>query len=275
MMFTNFLGRAAFLFAIMYAGVSFFACGSAATEHPEWKSHFDSGALDGCLTIYDQNADRFHRYNPARCAQGFLPASTFKVFNSLVALETGVAPDADFELKWDGQTRDILAWNQDHTMRSAMQVSTVWYYQELARRIGADRMRDYLTRAGYGNGDISAGIDRFWLFGSFRVAPEAQIDFLRRLHADALPFSARNQGIVKTILINEETAEYTLYAKTGLSIRDSGHKIGWWIGYLEQNDNVFFFVLNIAGTAEEEFMEFAGKRQSIVTEILRSRFNLL
>ncbi|MEQ9366362.1 MAG: penicillin-binding transpeptidase domain-containing protein, partial [Leptospirales bacterium] len=139
------------------------ACGSGETQHPEWRAHFEAVGVEGCLTVYDQVADRFHRYNSERCARGFLPASTFKIFNSLVALETGVAPDADFALPWDGEVRTIPEWNRDQTMRSAIQVSAVWYYRELARRIGPERMRNYLREAAYGNGDLSAGIDQFWL----------------------------------------------------------------------------------------------------------------
>lgn len=253
-----------------------FACGARSSDHPDWGERFEAaGVRQGCLTIYDQNANRYHRYNAERCARGFLPASTYKIFNSLVALETGVASDVAFTLPWDGTQRWLPVWNQDHDMRSAMRNSVVWYYQEIARRIGTERMSDYLRRAEYGNGDISAGIDRFWLEGGFRISPDDQVEFLRRLRAGSLPFRAETQEQVRSILVEADTAAYRLYAKTGLAIREPGDKIGWWVGYLEQNENVYFFALNIAGSEEEELMEFAAKRKALVREILKSQFDLL
>jgi beta-lactamase class D len=252
-----------------------FACGSRETLHPEWGSHFDAAGAAGCLIIYDAGTDRYHRYNPARCRQGFLPASTFKIFNSLVALETGVAPDENLMLHWDGQQREISDWNRDHTMRSAIKYSVVWYYQELARRIGADSMREYLDRAAYGNGDLSAGLDQFWLQGRFRVTPEEQMRLLRRLYANDLPFSNRNQSIVKDILVEEQSPEYVLRAKSGLTSVDA-RLLGWWIGYVERGGSPTFFVLNMesnsgAGAAGD----FIAARQTVVKQILRDDFKLL
>src|SRR4029453_4069567 len=132
-----------------------------------------------------------------RSGEGKLPASTFKIPNSVIALEIGVVGDPDKDVfKWDGVTRSIEAWNKDHTLRSAIAVSAVPVYQEIARRIGAERMQKYVDLFDYGNRDIGGGIDQFWLTGNLRIDPVQQIDFLDRLRRGVLPVSKRSQDLV-------------------------------------------------------------------------------
>jgi len=81
----------------------------------------------------------------------------------MIALEIGVASGPEFSLKWNGVIYPIASWNRDQTMRSAFSDSVVWFYQEMASRIGPERMSDYVNRLDYGNGDVSGGITNFWL----------------------------------------------------------------------------------------------------------------
>src|SRR6201992_3887605 len=123
-----------------------------------------------------------------RSGEAKLPASTFKIPNSLIALETGVVQDPDKDVfKWDGVVRPIEAWNRDHTMRSAIAVSAVPVYQEIARRIGPERMQKYLDLFEYGNRNIGGGLDQFWLSGALRIDPVQEIDFLDRLRRGRVP----------------------------------------------------------------------------------------
>lgn len=247
------------------------ACAPDPVDHPEWRGHFTSA---GCIIVYEPATDRSHRLNHERCARGFLPASTFKIIHALIALETGVAPDVDFVIPWDGKSRWLPAWNQDHSLRQAMRNSTVWYFQEIARRIGAERMREHLARAGYGNGDLSAGIDRFWLAGDFHVSPEAQVDFLRRLQSRRLPFARKHQDTVFEILVRETRAKMEVIGKTGLAVYPDQRKLGWWVGYARdhQQQRSVIFALNIAGSADEELMPFAAKREAIGWAVLADFF---
>ena len=210
----------------------------------EWKSFYNKNNVKGCIVIYDRNNDEFLVYNDNRCKMAFLPASTYKIFNSLVALETGVIKDEKEIIPWDSINRQYDKWNMDQTLRSAIKYSAVWAYQVLARKIGEERMQHYVDTVEYGNCNISGGIDSFWLNGGLRISPYQQIEFLRRLYSDDLPFSKRNLNIVKDILINEKTDEYTLRGKTGWTVQDE-NGIGWYVGYLEENDNVYFYANNI------------------------------
>ena len=131
--------------------------------NPELEKYFQG--FKGAFVLYDFNKNQYIRFNPERCAEQFIPASTFKIMNSLIGLETGVIPDENYVIKWDGTHYDVPSWNQDHTLKTAIQNSVVWYYQELARRVGSEKMQYYVDAAQYGNQNISGQIDNFWLEG--------------------------------------------------------------------------------------------------------------
>ena len=217
-----------------------------------FKQHFNNLGINGSIIIYDRNRDSFYQHNPRRNNTAFLPASTYKIPNSLIALETGTIKDDVAVLTWDGIERGvgdslIEEWNQDLNLRLAFKYSAVWFYQVLARKIGHQRMQDYVNRMEYGNLNIGEkeDIDRFWLEGELRITPIGQIDFLRRLYQNDLPFSQSTIDLVKDIAISEQTPDYILRGKTGAT-----SKIGWYVGYLEQNDNVYFFATNLDMNSE-------------------------
>jgi len=206
--------------------------------------HFESRNVEGAFLLYDLNANQYQGYNFPRHSQPYLPASTFKIINSLIGLETGAVADEEEIMPWDGEERFYDAWNQDHSMRTAISVSAVWFYQEIARRIGAEQMQEWVSKAEYGNQNIGGNIDTFWLEGDIRITMQEQIDFLRRLQADELPFSKRSMAIVKDITILDKTEAYTFRGKTGSAVRFEP-QIGWFVGYLEKDGNVYFFATNI------------------------------
>jgi beta-lactamase class D len=182
-----------------------------------------------------------------RSAQAFLPASTFKIPNSLIALETGVVGDPDKDVfKWDGVKRSIEAWNRDHTLRSAIAASAVPVYQEIARRIGVERMQKYVDLFEYGNRNIGGGIDQFWLTGDLRIDPIQQIDFVDRLRRGVLPVSRRSQDLVRDILPVTKAGDATIRTKTGLLGAELGKpSLGWVVGWAEKASAQTVFALNI------------------------------
>ena len=131
-------------------------------ERSDLKKYFDEYGHEGCFVMFDLQKDSYIKYNSKRCGDRFIPASTFKIFNSLVGLETGAVNDENEMMKWDGEKRIYNMWNQDHNMTSAFKYSAVWFYQELARRIGEEKMQKHISANHYGNEDISGGIDKFW-----------------------------------------------------------------------------------------------------------------
>ncbi|MBR1166713.1 class D beta-lactamase [Bradyrhizobium liaoningense] len=182
-----------------------------------------------------------------RSGEGKLPASTFKIPNSLIALESGVVTDPDKDVfPWDGVKRPIEAWNKDHTLRSAILVSAVPVYQEIARRIGEVRMQQYVDAFDYGNRDIGGGIDQFWLTGALRIDPIEQVDFVDRLRRRALPISKRSQDLVCDILPATKVGNSVIRAKSGLLGAERGEpSLGWMVGWAEKGEAHTVFALNM------------------------------
>jgi beta-lactamase class D len=228
--------------------------------------------IDGTFVLLDARSGQTLCHNPERARMAFLPASTFKIPNTLIALETGVADSPDFALAWDSTAAPRqpwwpAAWARDHTLRTALPNSVVWYYKELARRIGPERMQSHLDRFDYGNRNISGGIDQFWLSGGLRISAEQQVDFLRRFHSGELPVSERSVQLVKDMLVIEDTPQYRLSGKTGLAGfgETSVAQTGWLVGYLERSGQVYFFATNIDVRKSGD----AAARMSITRAILR------
>jgi beta-lactamase class D len=210
------------------------------------KRFFDLGTV-GTFVGYKVDDYLIIASDKVRSGEGKLPASTFKIPNSLIALETGVVADPDKDVfKWDGVTRSIEAWNKDHTMRSAIAVSAVPVYQEIARRIGQERMQKYVDLFEYGNRDIGGGIDQFWLTGNLRIDPIQQVDFVDRLRRGVLPVSKRSQELVRDILPVTKVGDATIRAKSGLLGAEVGQpSLGWMVGWAEKGSQQTVFAMNM------------------------------
>jgi beta-lactamase class D len=202
-----------------------------------------------------------------RSGEARLPASTFKIPNSLIALETGVVSDPDKDVfKWDGVVRSIAAWNQDHTMRTAIAASAVPVYQEIARRIGVERMQQYLDLLEYGNRDIGGGIDQFWLTGNLRIDPVQQVDFVDRLRRGALAVSKRSQDLVRDILPVTKVGDAVIRAKSGLLGAEQG-RLGWMVGWAEKGLQQTVFALNMDCVAPRHVADRMAISQQCLADI--------
>lgn len=249
--------------------MAFFSCASPSEKHifREFGKYYDLFEVEGTFVLYDLKKEVFTIHNAEAAAKPITPASTFKIVNSLIGLETGVITDASFTIAWDSVIRDLPTWNQDQTLSSAFKYSAVWYYQEMARRIGEDQLRDWLEKLEYGNRDISSGVDRFWLSGSLQISPIQQVDFLKRLYTNSLPVSDRSSEIVKEIMIEKDSLDYVLRSKTGWGNQE-GKEVGWYVGYYETENNVFFFA-NCIFTENKESKTFLSARKEIVYLIMK------
>lgn len=217
------------------------------------QKHFTDEGTVGAFAAFRIDDQQLIASDNSRARDPVLPASTFKIPNSVIALETGVVADPDKDIfKWDGVTRSIAEWNKDHTLRSAIAVSALPVYQEIARRIGKERMQKYVDAFEYGNGDIGGGIDRFWLNGGLRISPLQQIAFVDKLRRGALPVSKRAQDLTRDILPVTKAGDSVIRAKTGLTgVTDKtttdGTKtaVGWLVGWAEKGSAQTVFALNM------------------------------
>lgn len=229
----------------------------------------DAANVTGAILIFDDNANAFLSNNFDWAKTGRLPASTFKITNSMIGLETGVVKDTTV-FKWDRTPQRLPAWEKDLLLREAFHASCVPCYQQVARGIGADRMNEWLKKLDYGKMEVdSNSIDLFWLVGESKISQFQQIDFLKRLYYDKLPISEKTSKYMKEMIVMEANDRYKLSGKTGWAIRD-GHNNGWFVGYLEQENKVYFFATNIDPKEDFDMSLFPKIRNEITMSAFES-----
>ena len=231
------------------------------------KKFFDENNVEGCFAIMDNGTGKFTVHNLARYRDsGYLPASTFKIVNSLVGLQTGKISNDSMIIKWDGVKRRE-EWDKDLSMYQAFRVSAVNYYQEVARRIGIDTMQFWLDSLGYGTKTIRSAIDSFWLDNSLKIKPDEQLGLVKRLYFNQLPFFKTYQETVKKAMLFENNSNYRLGYKTGWGFTENDHAIGWIVGWIEENRHPYFFVLNIE--SPDRNFDMAKVRMKMLKDILK------
>lgn len=213
------------------------------------------------------------RYHPGRARTRFRPASTFKIPNTVIALETGVADGPGFRLPWDSVRVPRIGffpdtWARDQTLRSAFRHSVYWFYQEVARRVGSDRMQAWLRRFDYGNRSIAGGIDRFWLDGGLRISPEEQVRFLRQLVSGDLAVSPATLDALREVALLAEHAGWRLYGKTGTSEVTPTRENGWIVGWAESPVDTAYFAIDMEGERVWEAWP-PQRRHDLALEVLR------
>ena len=229
------------------------------------KKYFDEYDVKGSFMVYDMYSEKYYYYDSARCFTRFTPASTFKIPNSIIGLESGVIADENYIIKWDS-TKSRETCDRDLTLKDAIKFSCVWYYRELARRVGAEKMQAMLNSFDYGNKDISSGVDKFWLEGSLKISQAEQIEFLKKLYNYELPVSKRSIDILKNIIVLDSTESYIMRGKTGWGFEDK-KDIGWLVGWIEKSDNTYFYAINIE--TDKDNPRFAESRKAITEKIFR------
>ena len=196
-----------------------------------FKKYFDRLNVKGSTTIYDYQKKEWILTDKQDAELATLPASTFKIPNSLFALEYQAVQDESEVFKWDGIPKSHLGtvvnvWNKDTDLKNAFKNSTVWIYVEVARRIKRSIYQKVLKKCKYGNGNLKENGDDFWNYGEFAVSPKDQINFLIKFYENRLPFSKATIEKVKEIMISEKTDTHTYRDKTGWT-RKNGQDIGW------------------------------------------------
>ncbi len=247
----------------------FFACSpNNVTPDNTLSKFFNENCVDGCFALLDNGTGEFKIYNLPRYRDSmFAPASTFKIINSLIGLQTGKISSDSMVIKWDGVKRFNPQWNKDLNMYDAFRFSAVNYYQEVARRIGKDTMQLWLDSLSYGTKKISGSIDSFWLNNSLKIKPDEQLGLVKKLYFNQLPYHKYNQEIVKRAMLFEDNTEYKLSYKTGWGRKENGNHVAWITGWIVENQHPYFFVLNFE-TADEN-ADIIAIRMKILKDILQ------
>jgi len=232
--------------------------------HEEWAAFFDAHNAAGTMVMLDPETGTRHVFNPERARRRLPPASTFKIYNSLIALEAGVVPNVDSMYAWDGVVRGG-AWDQDQSLRTGLQRSAVWLFQELAVQIGKEHYQEAFAREPYGNNLVGDSLRMFWLEEPLAISANEQVAYLDRLRQGELAFRPEVQEAVREIIILEEEDDYVLRGKTGWAIPESGD-LGWIVGWIERGDEVWVYALNVEAGGPDFNMRTA--RRGILDDVL-------
>lgn len=239
----------------------------------KFQNIYDSLGLEGSTTIYDYKNKKWIFINEQDAEIMTLPASTFKIPNSLIILENKAVNDENEIYKWDSLPKshfgvEIKAWEKDTDLKNAYKNSTVWFYVMASQKIKRKEYKRILRKISYGNNVLGEKGDDFWNYGEFAISPKNQIAFLIKLYENKLPFSQVNIGKVKHFMVSESTENYTFRDKTGWT-RMNGKDIGWWVGYMETKENVFFFATRLTKDINEDNPNFMRGRKEVTKKILK------
>lgn len=241
---------------------------------------FAACGVTGSTTLYDLKNGQWYKTNSNDADLRSLPASTFKIFHSLIALDMQVTSPEDI-FEWDGTEHEIDVWNQDTMFKDAFKNSTLWVYESLTKRIHINDYKRYLDWAEYnGNDDIVHGRDgNFWVYGNWGVSPVEQINMLVKLYNNDLPFSRASMETVKGFMQQDNK---NVFGKSGWTRRD-GKNIGWWVGYKihegqesrenKENRTAIFFATRIFKNEKHDIGNFIECRKTITEKVIERFFN--
>ena len=237
------------------------------TKTVDFKKHFDEAGVNGCFVLYDLKDSIYVKYNTQRCDSLYTPASTFKIPNSVIALEEKIVKSDTQTIKWDGKIWDRKEMNQDQDLRTAFKYSVIWVYFEFARKLGLEKYKEYLTSFDYGNKDLSGPEDKFWLSGGLRISANQQVEFLKNFYTYRLNVFKSSIDVVKRLMVLEAPRDYKFSGKTGGGYLPDQKVIMWLVGYVEKAGNVYFYALNF--TCDKYTAETGKLRFSITKNILK------
>ncbi len=247
--------------------------GSQHLIRKDFSHFFKECGVDGSVVIYDINEKNWILSDTESVQLRTLPASTFKIPNLLIALETKTIQSENEISKWIGNA-DTLKYGYrpeiytDMSIQKAFEVSAGWVFTELAKKIGRKHYQKYLKLSNYGNQNFSQEDVDFWNFGNFAISPLEQVEFLHKLYEYRLPFHKENIDIVKKVMLTEQTHNYIIRAKTGWT-RDKNMNTGWWIGFIETKQKNYIFATRLLQDRQFKRDDFGECRKSITKKILR------
>lgn len=247
---------------VAFSGVVF--ASSAHGEDSDIARLFKEKNVNGSMVISSIDGEKTFTHNDERARVRFLPASTFKIPNTLIALEEAAVADEKEIVVWDGMEKGLPECNGDQTLVTAFSTSCTWFYQEMAKRVGKDNYVSYLGKMKYGNEQVSPEITNFWLEGDLRISALGQVAFLKNIYTRAYPFKSSSYDLLRKLMVVEETPAYTLRAKSGWA-QGVSPQVGWFVGYVESGGKVWLFATNMEIVRPEE----STLRREVTVEALK------
>lgn len=216
----------------------------------DFEKIFNEKKIDGTIVLESLKTKEKFIFNEKRASLLLSPASTFKIPHTLIALNENIVT-VDSIIIWDKTDKGMENWNKNQTLSSAFKFSCVWCYKEFTKKIKKQKYENYLEQFSYGNKIIGNDISDFWLDGSLKISTFQQVDFLKRLYKNDLPFEQKNIDILKEIMVDEKTEDFTIRAKSGWSTRFESES-AWYVGYIESKNDVWFFATNLITKGQKD-----------------------
>lgn len=244
---------------------------------PHWAlAEFEKEMKDvtGTFILMEGKTGKTWIHNEKRASEPYAPCSTFKIPNTLIALETKTISSPTEKVAWDSKkypAKDnfLPEWNAPLNLKEAFQFSCVWFYKEIAEKVGAKKMQVFLKEFSYGNEDISGGITHFWIESSLKISAREQISFLKKLHERSFPLRASTYDVAENdVFCQEKTPTYSLYAKTGTGRQANGIYVNWYVGYVVRGDKTYYFAMNMDSLDMKNTLAI---RKTITRTILKNK----
>ena len=147
-------------------------------------------------------------------------------------------------IPWDHNHYPFDTWNKNHTLHSAMSASVNWYFQTIDKKLGHGKIRSYLQQIHYGNESINQS-DSYWMESSLKISAFEQVSLLTDFYQNTFAFNPEHIAAVKDSIRLITHGKNTLYGKTGTGNVNGQNVNGWFIGYIENSQNTYFFATNI------------------------------
>jgi beta-lactamase class D len=225
-------------------------------------------SLKGCFLLEELESGKvISESDPSFCSERAWACSSFKVALAAMGFDSGVLKDENTTFKWDGTRQPIKTWERDHSARTWLEESVVWYSRKLTPLLGLEKIGRYLKDFQYGNRDFSGGLTRAWLSSTLKISPREQVAFLRRLARKQLKITEKAAEQTLALLpVALDGADKRVAGKTGsgFSWQDQASRsgkpfrVGWYVGYATVHGRKYAFAALLRMPSEKGKLEFAG-----------------
>lgn len=227
------------------------------------------GDYTGSFVLYDQSADRWNIYNMDHASTRVSPNSTYKIYDALLGLESGIITPEHSTFTWNGEPYPFHSWEADQDLTSAIHNSVNWYFQAIDSQAGFEAVRTFLQTINYGNQNTGTNLNLYWTDFSLKISPIEQVELLQDFYQNNFHFDSKNIQAVKKALLLSTTSSGSLYGKTGTGRVNGKDVNGWFIGYIETSNNTYYFATNIQSSSDA-----TGSQATEITESVLSNLGI-
>ena len=227
------------------------------------------GSYDGSFVLYDNHLDSWKIYNLEEANKRIPPDSTYKIYDALLGLESGIITPEHSSIAWNGEHFSYSAWENDQDLNSAMQNSVNWYFQTMDSQLGLNKIQEFLNEIEYGNQTTSSNLKLYWSDFSLKISPIEQVELLKKFNTNGFHLHSQNVLSVKNAIKIVGTSDGTFYGKTGTGCIDGQDINGWFIGYIETSDNIYYFATNIQSDSNA-----TGKKALEITSAILKKLHI-